>query len=84
MTRWILLGSSIFGFALVLVAKSVSLLALGLVLGVVGMIGFVFALAAARIASGSRPDAAMASPEDLATLGKRPAAARRDAGRGSV
>lgn len=77
MTRWILLGTSIFGFALVLAAKSVSMLALGLVLGVVGLVGFVFALAAARIASGARPDAAMASPEDLAVLGKRPTAAPR-------
>lgn len=72
MTRWIMLGLTILGFALVFIAKSPAVLGLGLLLGIVGMIGFVFALAADRISASARPDAAMASIEDLAALNKRP------------
>lgn len=94
MTRWILLGLTLIGFTLTFVAKSSGVLALGLLLGVVGLFGFIFALAADRIAAGARPDASMASPEDLAALGKRavppapprvspvPAVRPRDDGRG--
>lgn len=71
MTRWILLVLALIGFTLVLAAKSVGLLALGLLLGIVGLFGFIFAMAAARVAAGARPDASMAAPEDLIALGKR-------------
>lgn len=72
MPRWIMLGLTILGFALVFIAKSPGLLGLGLLLGIVGMIGFVSAIAAERISASARPDAAMASVEDLVALKKRP------------
>lgn len=76
MTRWILLGLTFVGFTLAFVAKSAGLLALGLLLGVVGAFGLIFALASDRVAASARPDALMAAPEDLAALGKRPAPPR--------
>lgn len=72
MPRWIMLGLTILGFALVFIAKSPGLLGLGLLLGIVGMIGFVSAIAAERISASARPDAAMASVEDLVALKERP------------
>lgn len=71
MTRWIMFALTLIGFALAFAAKSPGVLALGLLLGGVSLFGFIFALAADRIAAGARPDASMATPEDLAALGRR-------------
>ncbi len=77
MARWILLLLALIGFAITFTTKSAGLLGLGLLLGSVGGVGFVLALAADRIAANSRPDSAMASVEDLAALRKpRPTPAR--------
>lgn len=78
MTRWIMLGLTVLGLVLVFVTKSPGLLAVGLLLGLFGAIGFVFALAADRISANARPESSMAALEDLAALRKRkpPPAAR--------
>lgn len=68
--RWFLLVLAVIGFALVFTTKSSAVLALALVLGFGGLLGFVFALAADRVAASTRPDSAMASMEDLARLGR--------------
>ena len=77
--RWIMLGLTILGFALTFVAKTPGLLALGLVLGFVGLFGMVFSIASDRIASRARPDTAMLSIEDLAALRARREAAAKAA-----
>lgn len=75
MLRWILLLLALVGLAVTFTTKSAGLLGLGLLLGLVGGIGFALAMAADRVAANTRPDSAMASVEDLAALGKaRPAA----------
>jgi Tfp pilus assembly protein PilX len=71
MARWIMLGLTALGLVLVFVTKSPGLLAVGLLLGLIGIIGFVFALAADRISANARPESSMAAVEDLAALRKR-------------
>lgn len=79
--RWIMLGLTILGFAMAFVTKSAGVLAIGLVLGFVGLFGMVFSIAADRVAAGARPDTAMLSTEDLAALrARREAAAAKAAG----
>jgi hypothetical protein len=78
--RWIMLGLTILGFAMTFVAKTAGVLAIGLLLGFVGLFGMVFSIASDRIASRARPDTAMLSTEDLAALrARREAAAKADA-----
>ena len=68
MLRWMLLALTILGFVLVFSSKSALVLAFGLLLGGVGLFGFIFALAADRISANARPDTSMASTEDLIAL----------------
>jgi hypothetical protein len=75
--RWIMLGLTILGFAMTFLAKTPGVLAIGLVLGFVGLFGMVFSIAADRIASGARPDTAMLATEDLAALRARREAAAK-------
>lgn len=74
MARWITLGLTLLGFALVFSTKSPGLLGLGLLLSLVGIVGFVFALAAARVSASARPEASMVIGEDVAALRRRKAA----------
>jgi hypothetical protein len=79
MTRWLMLALMIVGFALAIVTKSPAVLGVGLLLGLVGLIGFVFSLAADRVSASARPESAMLDSEDLAAMrtrrvGARPAA----------
>jgi hypothetical protein len=73
MIRWLLLAATILGFVFVFTTRSPTLLGVGLVLGIVGFIGFVFSLAADRVSASSRPETAMASPTELAAM-RKPAA----------
>jgi hypothetical protein len=77
MGRWILLAMAVLGFGLCFAARSAGILAVGLVVGIIGGLGFVLALAADRIAANARPEASMASVEDLVALRKRGTAAAR-------
>jgi hypothetical protein len=70
MARWILLGMTILGTVVVFTTHNAALLAIALVITLVGFVGFVFSLAASRIASTSRPELAMASREDMMAMRK--------------
>ncbi len=78
MTRWIMLALGLIGWALVFTTGSGVLLALGLLVGVVGVLGFILSIAAARVAATSRPDTAMATSEDLLALSRRAVKTPRD------
>lgn len=71
MARWIMLGLTILGFTIVFTTKSPGLLGLGILLGLVGFIGFVFALAADRISASARPEANMATVDDINAMRRR-------------
>jgi hypothetical protein len=71
MARWIMLGLTILGVALVFSTKSAGLLSLGLLCSIVGFFGFVFVLAADRVSASARPETSMAAADDLAALRKR-------------
>lgn len=73
MARWILLAVTILGSVLVFTTHNAFVLGIGLLAAIVGFIGFVMALAADRVSASSRPDVAMASPDDLRAL-RKPAA----------
>jgi hypothetical protein len=73
MARWIMLASTILGFVLVFTTRNALVLGIGLLAIVIGIVGFIMALAADRVAANSRPDVAMASPEDLRALRTPPA-----------
>lgn len=79
MLRWILLALAVLGLAFAFTTHSAAVLGLALLASLVGVVGFLFSLAAGRIASNARPDTAMASVEELVALGKRRAAARAPA-----
>jgi hypothetical protein len=68
MARWILLGMTILGTVVVFTTHNAALLAIALMITLVGFVGFVFSLAASRIASTSRPELAMASREYLRAM----------------
>ena len=73
MARVLLFLLAIAGFAIAFTAKTPGLLGLGLLIGFAGLLGFVLALAAARVSASARPDTAMASAADLAALRRTPA-----------
>jgi hypothetical protein len=70
MARWILFGMTILGFAVVFTTRSTTLLVLALVVGITGFVGFIFSLAADRVASAARPEVSMASREDMMAMRK--------------
>lgn len=76
MQRWILLGLSLVCFIIVFTTKSAFALGVGLLVGSVATVGFILSLAAERISSVSRPDTAMAAPEQLLVMSAQRAAAK--------
>lgn len=66
--RWILLVVAVLGFALTFSAKTPGLMGIGLFAGFIGLLGALFAFAAARIAATSRPDAALLSDKDISRV----------------
>jgi hypothetical protein len=66
--RWILLIASVVGFAIAFQAKSQQLLGIGLGVGFVSLIGAFFAMASAKVAEATRPDAALLTDADINAL----------------
>lgn len=66
--RWVLLLLALAGFALGFSSRSPGSMGLGFVLGFVFLIAAFFAFAAARVAENSRPDSALLTDKDIATL----------------
>lgn len=66
--RWILLVVAVLGFSLTFAARTPGLMGIGLLVGFIGLLSALFGFAAARIASNSRPDAALLSDKDINVL----------------
>ncbi len=66
--RWLFLVVSIAWFSVAYVAKSPGALGVAILIGVIGLVGAFLAFAQARIEATARPDAAMLSDKDIATL----------------
>jgi hypothetical protein len=66
--RWVVLLLALAGFALGFSSRSPGLMGLGFVLGFVFLVAAFFAFAAARVAENSRPDSALLTDKDIATL----------------
>jgi hypothetical protein len=66
--RWVLLLLALVGFALGFSSRSPGSMGLGLVLGFAFLVAAFFAFAAARVAENSRPDSALLTDKDIATL----------------
>jgi len=66
--RWVLLAGAVVGFGLFFAAKTPGLMGLGLVIGFGCLFFALFAFAAARIASTSRPDSMMLTDKDINAL----------------
>ena len=71
MSRLLWVVMALVGFAIAFIARSAGVLGLGLLLGIVGFVGFVLAMAAARVSASARPETSMASVDDLGALRKR-------------
>jgi hypothetical protein len=71
MMRWLMLALVVVGLVLTFTAKGPGLLGIGLIVGLIGLFGTVFSIAAERVSASARPDTAMATPEDLAALRSR-------------
>ncbi|HKE46495.1 MAG TPA: hypothetical protein VKB52_00400, partial [Rhodanobacteraceae bacterium] len=71
MTRWIMLGLTVFGFALAYAARHPGLVWFGVILGFVGLFGLVFGMAADRVSASARPESTMLGPDDLAAMRRR-------------
>ena len=69
--RWILLVATIVGFAVAFTTTSPSLMGIGLILGVGGLLSFAFALAAARIAQNAQPETTMIVDPEITALRAR-------------
>ena len=66
--RWLMLVVSIAAFSVCYVAKSTAAFGIAMVVGLVALVGAFLGFAQARIAATARPDAAMLSDKDIATL----------------
>jgi hypothetical protein len=66
--RWVLLVVSIASFSVAYVAKTPAALGIAVVVGLVALVGTFLGFAQARIEATARPDAAMLSDKDIATL----------------
>jgi hypothetical protein len=66
--RWFMLLVAIAAFTLAYSTKSAGLLGLCLLIGFVGLVISFLGFAAARVAATARPDAALLTDRDIATL----------------
>jgi hypothetical protein len=75
--RWLWIAVAAIGLGIAFFTPSPGVLAVGLLLGFVGMFCAVFSIAADRIESTTRPETALLSPEVLASLRERRAQAEQ-------
>lgn len=66
--RWILLVAAVAGFGIAFTTTSPSLMGLGLIFGCGGLLGFGFALAAARIAQTAQSETALIVDPEISAL----------------
>jgi hypothetical protein len=69
--RWLWLLIAVCGFGLAFATRSPGLLALGVFAGFVGLLGFAFAMAAARIAATAQPAANLIADAEVSALRAR-------------
>ncbi|MGH8121574.1 MAG: hypothetical protein ACREPT_02250 [Rudaea sp.] len=69
--RWLLLLIAVVGFVFAFTSKTPGLLALGLFAGLAGLLGFAFAMAAARIAETAQPMANLIADAEVSALRAR-------------
>lgn len=69
--RWVFSLASLIGFFVVFTTNSPGILGLGLLIGVGGAFGFVFSLAASRIAANAQPEATLIADPEVSALRKR-------------
>jgi hypothetical protein len=70
MARWLMLLVSIAGLAVVMTTHDPTILGIALLAMLIGFVGFLFGMAAARIADNARPDSAMLSAGEISALRK--------------
>ena len=66
--RWVMLVVSIAAFSVCYVVKSPTSFGIAMVVGLVALVGAFLGFAQSRIAATARPDAALLSDKDIATL----------------
>ena len=66
--RWILFLLAIVGFVVAFMTKSPGVLGIGLAVGVLSSLGFVLALAAARISANAQPESMLIIDPEVTSL----------------
>jgi len=66
--RWLLLIFAIFGFIMAFSTRSPGLVGIGLLIGFIGLLSSLWAFAAARIASTSRPESTLLADREASAL----------------
>lgn len=66
--RWLLLLFAIIGFVVVFTTRSPGVLGLGLAVGILSSLGFVFSLAAARISANAQPESMLIVDPEVTSL----------------
>ena len=79
--RWIWTAVAILGFVIAYTSATPGLLGIGVLVGMIASFAAVMSFAAARIQEGSRPEAAILSPADMAAMRKRAETQRQVAAR---
>ena len=69
--RWVLLLVTLIGFFVAFTTNSPGILGVGLLLGLGGAFGFVFSLAASRIAANAQPEVKLIADPEVNALRKR-------------
>jgi hypothetical protein len=69
--RWVFLLASLIGFFIVFTTNSPGILGMGLLVALGSAFGFVFSLAASRIAANAQPEITLIADPEVSALRKR-------------